>query len=47
MCKQLLVSLKPIKSNLRSKIRQELEFASILYNKLVQTKFKILDKAKS
>ena len=48
--KQLLVSLKlnPLNQNLRSKIRQELEFASILYNKgLYKQSLKILDKAKS
>jgi hypothetical protein len=47
--RQLLVSLRlsPIHQNVRTQIREQMDFASILYNKgLYQQSLKILDKAK-
>ena len=47
--KQILVSLKlnPAHQNIRSQIREQLDFASILYHKgLYNQGLKILDKAK-
>ena len=47
--KQLLISLKlnPLHQNVRSQIREQLDFASILYHKgLYKQSLKILDKAK-
>ena len=48
--RQLLVSLRlsPIHQNIRTHIREQMDFASILYNKgLYQQSLKILDKAKT
>ena len=48
--RQLLVSLRlsPIHQNIRTQIREQLDFATILYNKgLYQQSLKILDKAKN
>jgi hypothetical protein len=47
--KQILISLKmnPVHQNIRSQIREQLDFASILYHKgLYKQSLKILDKAK-
>ena len=48
--RQLLVSLRlsPIHQNIRTQIREQMDFATILYNKgLYQQSLKILDKAKT
>ena len=48
--KQILISLRlsPLHKNIRSTIREQMDFASILYNKgLYKQSLKVLDKAKS